>query len=117
MMIFILAFFRKSRHFDSIVFTPNYFRGCILNNIQRFFGEIGGQASLEIIRFSVPQRRVVFRVPNEFSQRTRATIALIGHFQDVPCHFRVLKSSDKPLDFVKEGEGEDCEEAEHCEEG
>lgn len=107
---FNFVIFRKSRDFESIEFTPSFFRGCVLNHIERFFGEIGGQTSLEIIRFSVSQRRCVFRVPKQFSERTRATIALIGRYQDVPCHIRVLNTSDKPLDFIKEGEGEDCEE-------
>lgn len=102
--------FRKSRDFDSIEFTPIFFRGCVLNQIERFFGEIGGQTTLDIIKFSVNQRRVVFRVPDEYFERTRAAISLIGHYQDVPCHFRVLETSKTPLDFVKEGEGIDCEE-------
>ncbi|ALC46254.1 CG34317 [Drosophila busckii] len=92
----------KIRHCDTIELTPTYFRGCVLNSLEGFFGEIGGKTTLEIVRFSVEQRRVVFRVPEEFAQRTRTAISLIGHYQEVPCHFQVLQTSKTPLDFDKE---------------
>ncbi|KAH8417900.1 hypothetical protein KR222_007857, partial [Zaprionus bogoriensis] len=101
---------RKFRDFDSVVFTPIYFRGCVQNSLERFFGEIGGKTTLQIIKFCVQQRRVVFRVPEEFFERVRAAITLIGYFQEVPCHFKVLNTSKQPLDFTKAGEGENCEE-------
>lgn len=100
----------KFRDFDSVVLTPVYFRGCVQNSLERFFGEIGGGTNLEIIKFSVEQRRVVFRVPEEFFERTRAAVTLIGHYQEVPCHFQVLKTSKTPLDFEKDEENENCEE-------
>ncbi|XP_034115339.1 ribonuclease P protein subunit p14-like [Drosophila albomicans] len=100
----------KFRDLDSVVLTPVFFRGCVQNSLERFFGQIGGDTTLEIIKFSAEQQRVVFRVPEEFYERTRASITLIGQYQEVPCHFRVLKTSKTPLDFIKEGENENCEE-------
>ncbi|XP_032593186.1 uncharacterized protein LOC116805433 [Drosophila grimshawi] len=103
----------KFRDFDSVVLTPIYFRGSVLGSLEGFFGEIGGKTSLDIIRFSKEQRRVVFRVPEEFAERTHTAITLIGHYQEVPCHFRVLKSSKKPLDFQKltSEDQDECEES------
>ncbi|XP_030559187.1 uncharacterized protein LOC115761545 [Drosophila novamexicana] len=102
----------KFRDFDTVELTPIYFRGCVLNSLESFFGEIGGKTTLDIIKFSVEQRRVVFRVPEEFFKRTHTAITLIGHYQKVPCHFRVLKTSKTPLDFQKDiGENDNCEES------
>ncbi|XP_017967292.1 uncharacterized protein LOC108659070 [Drosophila navojoa] len=97
----------KFRDFDKVELTPIYFRGCVLNSLEKFFGEIGGKTSLDIVKFSVEQRRVVFRVPEEFYKRTHTVITLIGHYQEVPCHFQVLKTSKTPLDFEKYFIGED----------
>ncbi|KAH8388383.1 hypothetical protein KR093_005372 [Drosophila rubida] len=106
----MICFCRKFRDLDSVVLTPVFFRGCVQNSLERFFGEIGGGTTLEIIKFSAEQRRVVFRVPQEFYERTRAALTLIGYYQEVPCHFCVLRSSKTPLDFKKDGENENCEE-------
>ncbi|EDW83927.1 uncharacterized protein Dwil_GK13870 [Drosophila willistoni] len=92
----------KLRDPESVVLTPAYFRGCILNSLESFFGDIGGQTTVDIVKFSVQQRRVIFRVPEDFYERTRVATTLIGHYQEVPCHFQVLESSKSLLDFDKE---------------
>ncbi|XP_030371401.1 uncharacterized protein LOC115621783 [Scaptodrosophila lebanonensis] len=91
----------KLRDPEQVVLTPAYFRGCILNSLESFFGEIGGKTQLDIVRFSAGKKRVVFRVPEDFFERTRTAVTLIGHYQEVPCHFQVLETSNTPLDFEK----------------
>jgi len=68
------------------------------------FGEIGGQTILEIVKFSSSQKRSILRVPENVLDRVRVAIALIGYYQEVPCHFQVLSTSRKPLDFEESPE-------------
>ncbi|KAH8383170.1 hypothetical protein KR009_007141 [Drosophila setifemur] len=101
----MFCFHRKLRDPDSVTLTPAFIYGSILNSLASIFGEIGGQTSLEIVKFSADQKRSVLRVPREFLERVRIALALIGYYQEVPCHFQVLQASAKPLDF------EEAEEA------
>ncbi|SPP80953.1 uncharacterized protein LOC117582873 [Drosophila guanche] len=89
----------KLRDTESVVLTPGYLSGCILNSLDNLFGEIGGRTSLDIVKFSAADRRLILRVPQEFVERARIAVTLIGHYQEVPCHFQVLKTSNKQLDF------------------
>lgn len=77
--------------------TPAYFQGSIENSLVDFFGEIGGQTELELLKFDASQKRGIIKVPKDFSKQTRAAITLIGRFQDIPCHFEVLKTSEEPI--------------------
>ncbi|XP_017140869.1 uncharacterized protein LOC108154921 [Drosophila miranda] len=89
----------KLRDTESIVLTPGYLIGCILNSLESLFGEIGGKTSLDIVKFSAAERRLILRVPQEFVERARIAVTLIGHYQEVPCHFQVLNASKNQLDF------------------
>lgn len=90
---------RKLSEDSSAVITPVYFQGSIESSLAEFFGEIGGQTELELVKFDVGQKRGILRVPEAFSTKTRAAITLIGYFQDIPCHFQILQTSAQPLDF------------------
>ncbi|XP_067633148.1 ribonuclease P protein subunit p14-like [Eurosta solidaginis] len=85
----------KLRDQNKAVLTPAYFLGSIEESLQSFFGEIGGQTDLEIIKFDANRQRAILRVQEEFLSRTRAAITLIGHFQEIPCHF-IVKETSKP---------------------
>lgn len=54
---------------------------------------------MELVKFDAEQKRGILKVPQAFATETRAAITLIGYFQEIPCHFQVLKSSKQPLDF------------------
>ncbi|XP_053954759.1 uncharacterized protein LOC129243798 [Anastrepha obliqua] len=89
----------KLRDEDKAVVTPAYFLGSIEDSLQSFFGEIGGQTDLELVKFDKNRKRGILRVQDEFLSRTRTAITLIGHFQDIPCHFIVKETSEKKLEF------------------
>ncbi|KAM7359869.1 ribonuclease P protein subunit p14-like isoform 2-T2 [Cochliomyia hominivorax] len=84
---------------SSAVITPAYFKGSIESSLTEFFGEIGGQTELELVKFDVNRKRGILKVPQAFTTKTKAAITLIGRFQDIPCHFQILKSSKQPLDL------------------
>lgn len=94
----------KLRDPDSVTLTPVFFCGCIHSSLASIFGEIGGQTILEIVKFSSSQKRSILRVPENVLDRVRVAIALIGYYQEVPCHFQVLSTSRKPLDFEESPE-------------
>ncbi|KAI9578186.1 hypothetical protein GQX74_015072 [Glossina fuscipes] len=83
----------------SAIITPAYFHGCVENSILDLFGEISGYSELELIQFSKAQKRGVFKVPKTFYEQIRASIALIGHYQDIPCHFEVLRDSEECIEI------------------
>ncbi|XP_073816629.1 ribonuclease P protein subunit p14-like [Musca autumnalis] len=87
----------KLKEESSAVLTPAYFQGSIESSLVGFFGEIGGQTELELLKFDCAQKRAILKVAKEFSSKTRAAITLIGRYQDIPCHFAILKTSEKPL--------------------
>ncbi|XP_017055807.1 uncharacterized protein LOC108097788 [Drosophila ficusphila] len=89
----------KLRDPDSVTLTPVFLLGCVCNSLTSIFGEIGGQTPLEIVKFSSGQKRYIFRVTEDFLERVRIAISLIGYYQEVPCHFQVLNTSRKALDF------------------
>ncbi|XP_013106981.2 uncharacterized protein LOC106086740 [Stomoxys calcitrans] len=89
----------KLRDDTSAVLTSAYFQGSIESSLLDFFGEIGGQTELELIEFDVAKKRGILKVPKEYTPQTRAAITLIGRFQEIPCHFAVLKASEKPIEL------------------
>lgn len=89
----------KLKEDSSAVITPVYFQGSIESSLLDFFGEIGGQTELELVKFDICQKRGILKVPQEYSSKTRAAITLIGQYQDIPCHFKVLKTSTLPLNL------------------
>ncbi|XP_017076163.1 uncharacterized protein LOC108111286 [Drosophila eugracilis] len=89
----------KLRDPDSVTLTPVFLYGCIFNSLASIFGEIGGQTTVDIVKFSTEQNRFIFRVTEDFLERVRIALTLIGYYQEVPCHFQVLNTSQKPLDF------------------
>ncbi|KAH8383424.1 hypothetical protein KR009_008518, partial [Drosophila setifemur] len=92
----------KLREPDSVVLTPALFRSCVLDSLESFFCE--ERPPMDIVKFSAKQQRIIFRVPEEFYQMTRACMRHIGHYQDTPCHFQVLEASKDSLDFEKSSE-------------
>ncbi|EDW99059.1 uncharacterized protein LOC6538834 [Drosophila yakuba] len=89
----------KLRDPDAVVLTPALFRSCVLEALDSFFCE--EKPTLEIVKFCAQQQRVVFRVPEELHDIVRMSIELIGHYQQMPCHFEILQSSKSSLDFEK----------------
>ncbi|KQS52044.1 uncharacterized protein Dere_GG27065 [Drosophila erecta] len=47
----------KLRDPDSVTLTPVFFFGCIHSSLVSIFGEIGGQTTLDIVKFSTSQKR------------------------------------------------------------
>ncbi|BFF92231.1 uncharacterized protein DMAD_10329 [Drosophila madeirensis] len=92
----------KLRYPEAVLFTPIYFRGCVLSALESFFGDLGGKTQMDIVKFCTKQHRIIFRVPEEFFERTRTALSLIGHYQEVPCHFQLLDASKAVLDFDKD---------------
>lgn len=95
----VRKYHRKLREESTAVLTPVYFQGSIEKSLSDFFGEIGGQTELELLKFDVTQKRGILKVPKDYSSKTRAAITLIGRYQDIPCHFAILKTSNKPLEI------------------
>lgn len=91
---------RKLKEDSSAVITPAYFQGSIESSLTEFFGEIGGQTELELLKFDSQQKRGILKVPQAFSTQTKAAITLIGYYQSIPCHFQILKTSTQPLDLA-----------------
>ncbi|EDV53114.1 uncharacterized protein LOC6554227 [Drosophila erecta] len=89
----------KLRDPDAVVLTPALFRSCVLDALDSFFCE--EKPTLEIVKFSAQQHRVVFRVPEELHDMTRISIEHISHYQQIPCHFEILETSKSSLDFEK----------------
>ncbi|XP_022210971.2 uncharacterized protein LOC111066562 [Drosophila obscura] len=92
----------KLRYPEAVLFTPINFRGCVLSALESFFGDLGGKTSMDIVKFSTKHHRIIFRVPEEFFERTLTALSLIGHYQEVPCHFQVIDTSKTALDFDKD---------------
>ncbi|XP_017091702.2 uncharacterized protein Rpp14b [Drosophila bipectinata] len=89
----------KLRDPDAVVLTPSLFRNCIIDSLDSFFCE--EKFTLEIVKFCAQQQRVIFRVPQELHDMTCGCLELIGHYQEIPCHFQVLETSKTALDFEK----------------
>ncbi|XP_055545362.1 uncharacterized protein LOC129730160 isoform X2 [Wyeomyia smithii] len=66
---------------------PVYFKSCLEQALVRIFGEIGGQTTVDLLKFDTKQARAIVRVPSNIYVKLRSAIALIGQFQDIPCSF------------------------------
>ncbi|XP_053698108.1 ribonuclease P protein subunit p14-like [Sabethes cyaneus] len=80
---------------------PVYFKSCLEQALVRIFGEIGGQTTVDILKFDTKQARAIIRVPTDFYVKLRSVISLIGQFQDIPCSFVVHKASPLLLGLVE----------------
>lgn len=80
---------------------PVYFKSCLERSLARIFGEIGGQTTVDILKFDVLRARAIVRVPSDFYVKFRAATALTGEFQDIPCNFVVNKASPVLLGLVE----------------
>ncbi|XP_017076309.2 uncharacterized protein LOC108111386 [Drosophila eugracilis] len=90
----------KLRDPDAVVLTPSLFRNCVLDAFESFFCE--EKTTLEIVKFCAQQQRVIFRVPEDTFEMIRISLELIGHYQEMPCHFKILQASKSTLDFEKD---------------
>ncbi|KAH8268228.1 hypothetical protein KR026_002320 [Drosophila bipectinata] len=93
------GFHRKLRDPESVTLNQVFLYGCIHNSLESVFGEIGGQTDLELLKLSADEGRFLVRIPEDFLERVRIAIALIGQYQGVPCHFQVLETSATPLEL------------------
>jgi len=96
---YIHLFNSKLRDPTAVALTPSLFRSCVLDALDSFFCE--EKPTLEIVKFCAQQHRVIFRVPEQLHDMTRISIELIGHYQQIPCHFEILETSKSSLDFEK----------------
>lgn len=88
---------RKLRDINNeAVITSVYFLGSIVRSLQEFYGEVTTVCSeLELLKFDPQKKRGTLKVPSNFYIETRAAIALISHYQDIPCHFNVINTSQE----------------------
>lgn len=89
---------RKLRDINGeAVITPVYVLGSIKTSLQEYYGEITSVCSeLELVQFDADQKRGILRVPCDFYTETRAALALISKYQNIPCYFNVLSTTDEP---------------------
>lgn len=80
---------------------PVYFKSCLDQALVRIFGEIGGQTTVDILKFDTKRARAIVRVPADFYVKLRSAITLIGQFQDIPCSFVILKAGPLLLGLVE----------------
>ncbi|XP_001657995.2 ribonuclease P protein subunit p14 [Aedes aegypti] len=72
---------------------PVYFKSCLERSLTKIFGEIGGQTTVDVLKFDAARARAIVRVPSDFYVKFRAATTLTGQFQDIPCNFIVHKAS------------------------
>lgn len=88
---------RKLRDINSeAVLTPVYFLGSIVTSLQEYYGEVTTVCSdLELLKFDPKKKRGILKVPSDFYRETRAAISLISQYQDIPCYFNVINTSQE----------------------
>lgn len=69
-----------------------FFKSSLERALSRIFGEIGGQTTVDLLKFDARRARAIVRVPANFYVKLRAAIALTGSFQDIPASFVVHKA-------------------------
>lgn len=80
---------------------PVYFKSCLDQALVRIFGEIGGQTTVDVLKFDAKQARAIVRVPIDYYVKLRSAITLTGQFQDIPCSFVIHKASPLLLGLVE----------------
>lgn len=70
-------------------FLPVYVKGCIEQSLARIFGEIGGQTTVDLLKFDAKRKRLILRIPDAFYVKLRAALTLIDTFQAISCCFHV----------------------------
>lgn len=78
---------------DSDSILPIYIRGSIEQSLQSIFGEIGGQTTVDILKFDRDSCRGIIRVPENYYIKLRTALALTSQFQDIPCRYKVHSAS------------------------
>jgi len=81
-------------------FSPLFFKGSIEQSLKYNFGEIGGNTTVDIVKFDKERKQAIIRVPENYYVKTRASITLISKFQGVPCHFQVNSASPIITSFL-----------------
>lgn len=72
---------------------PVFIKGRIEQSLQKIFGEIGGQTTVDILKFEEKRKRAVVRVPDQFYVKLRTALTLTDSYQGVPCHFHIHSAS------------------------
>lgn len=80
---------------------PVFFKSCLERSLVKIFGEIGGQTTVDLLKFDAGRARAIVRVPIGSYVKLRAAIALTGEFQDIPAHFVVHKAGPLLLGLVE----------------
>lgn len=78
-----------------------FFKSCLERSLSRIFGEIGGQTTVDLLKFDPRRARAVIRVPAAFYVKLRSAIALTGSFQDIPASFVVHKAGPLLLGLLE----------------
>lgn len=68
---------------------PVFVEGSIEQSLRTIFGEIGGHATVDLLKYDESRRRAILRVPEDFYVKLRAALTLTSTFQGVLCHFYV----------------------------
>ncbi|CAO1435205.1 unnamed protein product [Diamesa hyperborea] len=72
---------------------PVFVKGAIIKSMHTVFGEIGGQTTIDLLRFDESRKRGILRVNTQFQTKLRAALTLIPEFQGIPAIFHVNQAS------------------------
>lgn len=75
-------------------------KGKIEQTLHTVFGEIGGQTTVDILKFNEKTGRSILRVPDTYYVKLRAALTLIATYQDIPCTVKVHSASPVLLSLL-----------------
>jgi ribonuclease P protein subunit RPP14 len=84
--------------------TIDYFKAHIESALKQIFGEIGGQTTVDILKFDADTQKAIVRVPSKYYVKVRASLCMIGSFTDIPCYFKVNSASPDLLGLLATAE-------------
>lgn len=79
---------------------PVFVKGKIEQTLQTVFGEIGGNTTVDLLKFNNKTGRSILRVPDNYYVKLRAALTIIATYQDIPCTVKVHSASPVLLSLL-----------------
>jgi ribonuclease P protein subunit RPP14 len=80
--------------------TIEYFKAYIESSLKQIFGEIGGQTTVDVLKFDTTTHKAIIRVPTKYYVKVRTALCLIGSFSGISCYFKVNSASAVLLGLI-----------------
>lgn len=84
------CFFRKFAKEPEDI-SPIFIKGALITSLNTVFGEIGGFAEVDLLKFDEKRRRGIVRILADYEIKLRTALTLIREFQGIPSSFQVHK--------------------------